>query len=148
MNEELIYIKDLSNEELVDIISNIWGFEEAAEALLQLTERIPGKALELGIDILENDKGDDYLQASVWDMIFDIDPGLIIESLSKRSGILGKILLHDVLEDLNIEYYFKDLSKLSLEFTNKIIQSYSSLDKDVQFDLAEDFVEFNKKINN
>lgn len=147
MNEELTYIKELSNEELANIISNIWGFEETAEALLQLSERIPSKALELGIDILENDKGDDYLQASVWDMIFDIDPVIVMESLIKRDRILGKTLFHDVLGDLNTEYYIKDLKKISLEFVNKIIQSYNSLDKDAKIELSEAFNEFNEKIN-
>ena len=84
MEDDLMYIKNLKVEELIDIVSNIWGFEEASEALLRLEKENPQKALELGIEILENDKGDDYFQATAWDIIFDLDPVTVINSLKKR----------------------------------------------------------------
>ena len=74
MEYDLEYIKYLKTDELVDIISNIWGFEETSGTLLELERRDLQKALHLGMEILENNKGDDYLQASVWDFIFSIDP--------------------------------------------------------------------------
>lgn len=59
-------LKVMDTEKLYKIIENIWGFEETSAALLILQYRNPSKALEYGIDILVNDKGDDYLQAIVW----------------------------------------------------------------------------------
>ena len=147
MVEELLYIKDLKNEELIDIISNVWGFEETAEALLQLKQRLPDKALELGIVLLEEDKGDDYLQASVWDMIFDINPLLTIEHVSRRTALMGKTLMHDILEELAMEYSFKDLTKLPSEFLEKINQSYQAMGSEIQTDLAELYYSVCEKVN-
>ena len=85
MENSLSYIKNLNISELIDIISNVWGFEETSEALLQLEKKDPQKALELGIEILECDKGDDYLQASVWNIIFSLYPEKVLNSLEKRN---------------------------------------------------------------
>ena len=101
MFEDLDYIKDLSTDELTKIISNILGFEETDEALYQLEKRDPQKALELGIEILEEDKGDDYLQASVWVIIFSLNPEQVLNAVSRRTQNLGKELLYDMLRELN-----------------------------------------------
>ena len=93
MEYDLEYIKYLKTDELVDIISNIWGFEETSGTLLELERRDLQKALHLGMEILENNKGDDYLQASVWDFIFSIDPENVLNCLDKRKEKLGKVLL-------------------------------------------------------
>lgn len=84
MENDLAYIKHLSVDKLMDIISNIQGFEETSEALLELEHKDPQKALHLGIEILENNKRDDYLQASVWDMIFKLNPEKVFNCLGKR----------------------------------------------------------------
>lgn len=99
--------------------------------------------LEKGTNLLSYIKtGDDYLQATVWDMIFDINPIAVIESLTNRDKRLGKTLLHDVLEDLNIGYHYKNLKGLSSEFTEKLKLSFDLLNKDIQCDLSEEYNEF------
>ena len=45
-------------------------FEETTKALMILEEKDSQKALELGKDIIKNNKGDDYLQATVWNVFF------------------------------------------------------------------------------
>lgn len=147
MEGGLIYIKNLKVEELIDIVSNIWGFEEASEALLQLEKENPQKALELGIEILENDKGDDYFQATVWDIIFNLDPITVINSLKKRKENLGKVLLYDVLKELNSGFYLKEIRDLPEAVIKRIINDYNDFPKNLDDELSAEFREFTEKIN-
>lgn len=147
MEDDLMYIKNLKVEELIDIVSNIWGFEEASEALLRLEKENPQKALELGIEILENDKGDDYFQATVWDIIFNLDPITVINSLKKRKENLGKVLLYDVLKELNSGFYLKEIRDLPEAVIKRIINDYNDFPKNLDDELSAEFREFTEKIN-
>ena len=147
MEDDLMYIKNLKVEELIDIVSNIWGFEEASEALLRLEKENPQKALELGIEILENDKGDDYFQATVWDIIFNLDPVTVINSLKKRKEKLGKVLLYDVLKELNSGFYLKEIRDLPEVVINRIINDCNDLPPNLDDELSAEFREFTEKIN-
>jgi len=145
MNDELAYIEAMETAELVDIISNIWGFEETSKALLTLLERDPQRALGLGIDILEKDKGDDYLQATAWDVVFDISPIEVLESLSKRNTNCGKVLLYDILKELNSGFHIKNMSELSEKVVSKIKESFDSLLEKERISLENEFYEFTSK---
>lgn len=147
MEDDLMYIKNLKVEELIDIVSNIWGFEEASEALLRLEKENPQKALELGIEILENDKGDDYFQATVWDIIFNLDPVTVINSLKKRKEKLGKVLLYDVLKELNSGFYLKEIRDLPEAVINRIINDCNDLPPNLDDELSAELREFTEKIN-
>ena len=63
--EEYEYLENLNSEELAKIIDQMLDFEETTKALMILEEKDSQKALELGKDIIKNNKGDDYLQATV-----------------------------------------------------------------------------------
>jgi len=145
MNDEIAYIEAMETAELVDIISNIWGFEETSKALLTLLERDPQRALGLGIDILEKDKGDDYLQATAWDVVFDISPIEVLESLSKRNTNCGKVLLYDILKELNSGFHIKNMSELSEKVVSKIKESFDSLLEKERISLENEFYEFTSK---
>lgn len=68
--EEYEYLENLNSEELAKIIDQMLDFEETTKALMILEEKDSQKALELGKDIIKNNKGDDYLQATVWNVFF------------------------------------------------------------------------------
>lgn len=144
--DELEYIKYLKTSDLVDIISNIWGFEETSAAMLELERRDPQKALRLGMEILENNKGDDYLQASVWDFIFSIDPENVLNCLDKRKEKLGKVLLYDMLKELNSKFYIKDLKCLPKTIVKKIFQAYNEFIEEEDSELKEEFIEFSNSV--
>lgn len=150
MFEDLDYIKDLSTDELTKIISNILGFEETDEALYQLEKRDPQKALELGIEILEEDKGDDYLQASVWDIIFRLNPEQVLNAVSRRTQNLGKELLYDMLRELNRGFHIKDIRHLPETIIHKIIRSYAALPEDIdentKNEIEQEFTVFLEKV--
>ena len=63
--EEYVYLDDMDIEELIQLINEMLDFEETTKALMILEEKDAKKALEFGKDIIKNNKGDDYLQATV-----------------------------------------------------------------------------------
>ncbi len=146
MEYDLEYIKYLKTDELVDIISNIWGFEETSGTLLELERRDLQKALHLGMEILENNKGDDYLQASVWDFIFSIDPENVLNCLDKRKEKLGKVLLYDILQELNGKFYIKDIKCLPKTIIRKIFQAYNEFVEEEDSELKKEFIEFSNSV--
>lgn len=146
MENDLAYIKKLSVDKLIDIISNIWGFEETSEALLELECKDTQKALHLGIEILENNKGDDYLQASVWDIIFKLNPEEVFNCLGKRKEKLGKVLLYEILKELNSGFYIKDIKCLPEKIIKYILQEYDDFIKGEDNEINKEFIEFSKKV--
>jgi hypothetical protein len=55
--EEYEYLENLNSEELAKIIDQMLDFEETTKALMILEEKDSQKALELGKDIIKNNKG-------------------------------------------------------------------------------------------
>ncbi len=54
--EEYEYLENLNSEELVKLISEMIDFEETTKVLMILEEKDSQKALELGKDIIKNNK--------------------------------------------------------------------------------------------
>ena len=54
--EEYEYLENLNSEELAKIIDQMLDFEETTKALMILEEKDSQKALELGKDIIKNNK--------------------------------------------------------------------------------------------
>lgn len=102
--EEYEYLDSMNIEELVKLISEMLDFEETAKALMVLEEKDIKRALEFGKDIITNDKGDDYLQATVWNIFFFENQQEMIEAVDERKEKLGKILLDEIRSDLGNVY--------------------------------------------
>ena len=91
--EEYEYLENLNSEELAKIIDQMLDFEETTKALMILEEKDSQKALELGKDIIKNNKGDDYLQATVWNVFFFDNQKDMIDVIDKRKEELNSILM-------------------------------------------------------
>ena len=136
---ELDYIKELETTELIRIIENLEGYEETSEALLVLTERDPQKALELGMDILENDKGDEFLQAITWIFLTSIDILQALNVLNKRKAEISSVLLKAIVK---YSYRIKNLNAMPQSIIEKIMQGYEMLPEKDKVERKEDFVKF------
>lgn len=87
------------------------------------------------------------MQASVWDIIFNLEPETVISSLKKRKEKLGKVLLYDVLKELNSGFYLNDIRDLPETVINRIINDYDELPEKLVDELSTEFGEFIEKIN-
>ena len=70
---------------------------------------------ELGKDIIKNNKGDDYLQATVWNVFFFDNQKDMIDVIDKRKEEIGKILLDEIIIDLT-----KNKVAISKDFLEKL----------------------------
>ena len=76
------------------------------------------KVKELGKDIIKNNKGDDYLQATVWNVFFFDNQKDMIDVIDKRKEEIGKILLDEIIIDLT-----KNKVAISKDFLEKLIDN-------------------------
>jgi len=124
--EEYEYLENLNCEELVKLISEMLDFEETTKALMVLEEKDSQKALELGKDIIKNNKGDDYLQATVWNIFFFENQKDMVDVINRRREEIGKTLLDEIIIDLTnhkvaiCKDFFKKLRKTYMSIDNKI----------------------------
>ncbi len=136
--EEYEYLEKLNIEELVKLISEMLDFEETTKALMILEEKDLQKALELGKDIIRNNKGDDYLQATVWDVFFFKNQKEMVDVIDKRKEEIGKALLDAVIIDLT--NHKVDISK---DFFEKLKKTYMSIDNKTDMRCKyEEFLEY------
>ena len=110
--------------ELVEVIEGVIDFEETQWALSLLKNKDFDKALELGMDILKNNKGDDFLQAAAWDFLFYDGQDKIIAALEAREAPIGKTLLDDIMHDL-VCYELEEFKETS--FVAMIQKTYELL---------------------
>ena len=124
--EEYEYLENLNSEELVKLISEMLDFEETTKALMVLEEKDSQKALELGKDIIKNNKGDDYLQATVWNVFFFENQKDMVDVINRRKEEIGKTLLDEIIIDLTnhkiaiCKDFFEKLRKTYISIDNKI----------------------------
>lgn len=120
--EKYEYLENLNSEELVKLINEMLDFEETTNALMILEEKDIKKALELGKDIIKNDRGDDFLQATVWNIFFFENQQDMIEAVDERKKDIGKTLLDEIIIDLTDQNIVT-----SKEFFERIRNTYMSI---------------------
>lgn len=144
--DDLEYIEYLETKELIRIIENILGFEETSKAMCELSERDENKTLELGIEIIEESKGDDYLQGFVFGLIFDINPRESLKCIDKRKKPIGAILLRDVMEEVLINYSSLYMDLFTTELLNDLLKRYHQLDYHDQERMQIEYIKLKNKI--
>jgi len=143
--EEYEYLEKLNDEELVKLISEMLDFEETTKALMILEEKDSKKALELGKDIIKNNKGDDYLQATVWNVFFFDNQKDMITVVDERKEEIGRTLLDEIIIDLT-----NHKAVISKEFLEKLRNTYMSIGNENKINMRckyEDFLEYYDSVN-
>lgn len=137
--EEYDYLDNMDNEALVKIVVDMIDFEETTKALMVLEDRDVKKALEIGKQIIKNNRGDDYLQATVWNILFYDNEWQMIEAVDIREKEIGKTLLDEIIIDLTNQ-------KLDIkeEILIKINSRYLSLDSKEKENMCCNYEEFAK----
>ena len=96
------------------------------------------KVKELGKDIIKNNKGDDYLQATVWNVFFFDNQKDMIDVIDKRKEEIGKILLDEIIIDLT-----KNKVAISKDFLEKLRRTYAAIDNKMNMRCKyEEFLEY------
>ena len=137
--EELM--KRSSDDELVKFIDDMVYIEAVPYALGELMERSSAKAYDMGMDILINNKGDQFLQACVWSTCYDFDDIKTVTLMSQRKTTMEWSLLETIL--LSMYNYQTDI--FPADFKKLIIDSYNIMSEEKKSELSEMFADFSKK---
>lgn len=120
--EKYEYLENWNSDELVKLINEMLDFEETTKALMILEEKDIKKALELGKDIIKSNRGDDFLQATVWNIFFFENQQDMIKAVEERKKDIGKTLLNEIIIDLTNQNIVA-----SEEFLERIRNTYMSI---------------------
>lgn len=137
--EEYEYLENLNSEELIKLICEMLDFEETTQALMILEDKNSKKALELGKDIIKNNKGDDYLQATVWNIFFFDNQKDMIDAVDARKDAIEKTLLDEIIIDLTNHKMI-----ISKNFLEKLKNAYMSIANENKINMRCKFEEFLK----
>ena len=137
--EEYVYLDDMDIEELIQLINEMLDFEETTKALMILEEKDAKKALEFGKDIIKNNKGDDYLQATVWNIFFFDNQKKMIEAVDERKEDIGKTLLDEIIIDLTNHKII-----ISKSLFKKLKNSYMSISNENKLSMRCKYEEYLK----
>ena len=93
----------MSNEILVNKITNFENFREAEDALLSLKKTEPEKAFELALDILNHKHGDEFFQACAFEVLYSTNRkrtlSMLDDLLTSMSVEVFRAVIESVTED-------------------------------------------------
>jgi len=137
--ENYEYLNELKDDELIKIIDGMLDFDEVIEAFSILEDRDSDKALELGVRIIENDEGDEFLQATIWDFMFHDYKMEMVNAADRRKHTIGRDLLGEI-----IRYLTNNKLEISSNFIKKLLDTYESINLEEREDMYCDYNEFIK----
>lgn len=129
ISSEYDRIKELSTPDLIEIASEVFDSEAAAEALVELSGRDKAKVLELNKEILSNDKGDGYLQGFVCACMFEDYPAEALEVMYQWKAEIHYALLGAIIKGLTKNLSWKNPVEVKDEFIEMLIRRYNELDE-------------------
>ena len=135
-------VQQLTNEELIKLISEIIDIEEVQPALYELYKRDCDQAMMLGKKLLENNEGDEYLQAAVIEFIFEYDKQYIIDFTIKNIGELHWYIFSCILDCFSMESKQKFGKQLSSYFIETILNRYDYYDQKEKDKIKDSYMWF------
>jgi hypothetical protein len=136
-------VKELNDNELEELISDIVDIEEVPSALEELYKRKPNTAIALAQNLIDNEMGDEFMQAGVVRCMFDIDNNYIFRYVKDHFDSMNYYVFGCVIECLTIESlqpFGKNLPKQFLRSLSKKYEEYSSEEKDKIVEEYESFM--------
>ena len=136
MEEEQRYWDSKSVDELVKEIEDLYDFEQAPCVLTALEEKAPERAVRMGADIIKYDRGDQFLQASVFTTLFYRNEQAILQAVEERKAPVEWYLIGAMLPELIffLQHQQTQASKHALE---KIVRSYELSDRKEEIDQSQ-----------
>ena len=135
-------MKRSSTDQLVQLIEELVFYEIIPQALRELMKRSPQKAYDLGMHILIQNEGDQFLQACVWSSCFDFDDIQTVTLMCQRTIIMEWSLMETVL--LSIQYRY-EADSFPPAFQKLIIDSYHNMPEEKQAAFSDMFNDFSAR---
>jgi len=114
-------------DELIAVINSLENFDEVTTAMTELSIRDKELAGPLCINMLEENLGDEFLQAVAFNLLYEFDNQKAKEILTKKLIGAPTALLGAIMDNLSADSLQPFGESLSSEFLNRIVKRYLEL---------------------
>ncbi len=115
---------------LAEIVLNLEDFDEATTALSKLMNINLDKGIELSLDILENEKGDNHFQASAFELLYSINQKAGLNFINTKLELLDIIVFRAMLECVTEDSLFLEGNSELLLAVKKLKEKAKQLSSD------------------
>ncbi|BCN32362.1 hypothetical protein [Anaeromicropila herbilytica] len=145
MDEEYDYILSKSKEELIQIIEENYDWDATTLAMIKLCNIDEKKTLELGIDLLARNEGDEYFQATIFDVIYDVDFSRVLDCIMDRGDNIETVLLGDIMDKMFIDGERQIHSDSISNYLDYIMKQYNLLEPNEKKRISKYYDKFIKE---
>lgn len=140
------YFNNLTEEQLLEIIRSMNDFDDVGSALTELSARGLQKDLvEQSSKILEKNLGDEFLQATAFNLLYTKNAEQAVKIVKLRNSDLSPSLLGEIMNSLASNSAQPFENSLSREFLHSIADIYSDLDNEDKNRISDDYEYFKEK---
>lgn len=130
----------------LDTIEKTEDIRELSSAIEDLKgKKENGLMMSVCLSMLEHNRGNDYLQGAMIDLIYDLDPKKVMYSVWKnREKRLGRCAMESLMRKIDVAKLKDILGRDFEEFLNYIFKGYALLDEKEQlkgYKIYKDFAE-------
>ncbi|WP_028549579.1 hypothetical protein [Paenibacillus sp. UNC451MF] len=121
------YIPNMNNDQLIAIVNSLENFDEVATTLTELSIRDKDKAIPFCSKILEENLGDEFLQAVAFNLLYEGDHEKAMEIVNKNVLSAPAALLGAIMDNLSTDSLQPFGQSLSSGVLTSIIDRYLEL---------------------
>lgn len=133
------HISRMNIDSLIAIINSLESLEEAAAALTELSIKDKEKAKPFCAKILEENLGDEFLQAVAFHLLYECDHEKAMEIVNKHVVSAPAALLGAILDSLSADSLQPFGQSLSSGLLNSIVERYLELSDADQKRILENY---------
>ncbi|MBP1996724.1 hypothetical protein [Paenibacillus eucommiae] len=142
------YISSMNHDQLIAIVNSLENFEEVATALTELSIRDKEKASPFCYKILEENLGDEFLQAVAFNLLYEGDHEKAMEIVNKNILSAPAAVLGAIMDNISTDSLQPFGKSLSSEFLNSIVDRYLELSDADKKRILENYEWFQESYKN
>jgi len=132
-------VRELSDKALELLISEILCIEDVPCAIRELYKRSPDTAFKLAKDIIEKEKGDEFLQGATINVIFEYESEYVINFVKNNISKINYYVYASIIECIAIESKQPLGKNLSRDFLELLASRYNQYLNDEKEKIAENY---------
>lgn len=133
------YIANMNNAELISVIIRLENFDEVTSALTELFIRNKEIVEPYCLKILEEDLGDEFLQAVAFNLLYEVDHEKANEMINKKLEGAPAAVLGAIMDKLSVDSLQPFGESLSSDFLKSIVGRYLELCDDDKKRILENY---------
>lgn len=140
------YFENLTDDQLINIVEALNDFDDVSSALTELLSRNrQNEVIEYSDKILKENLGDEFLQASAFNLLYTSDAEKAVKIIEFRKSDASPALLAEIMNNLagNSSQPFEN--SLANDLFKSIADRFSDFDSEEQERILDDFEYFTKK---